>query len=110
MKGSLDDYPEVIFRDATYKFLEIRMACFLAIIEDSNGQSEIVAAGLFATEDKETLRWFFSTFKELNKSWASIRITMADKDLTKRVMNELLPQCAQGPKAWHIKTSTRDRS
>lgn len=44
------------------------MACFLAIIEDGHGQSEIVAVGLFATEDGETLRWFFETFKELNRS------------------------------------------
>lgn len=56
MKRSFHDCPEVIFIDATYKLLETRMACFLVIIENSNGESEIVSVGLFATEDAATLR------------------------------------------------------
>ncbi|KAH6946946.1 hypothetical protein HPB50_016235 [Hyalomma asiaticum] len=48
MKKSFDAYPEIIFIDATYKLLETRMACFLVIIEDGNGESDIVAVGLFA--------------------------------------------------------------
>ncbi|KAH8025880.1 hypothetical protein HPB51_013585 [Rhipicephalus microplus] len=66
MKKSFQCWPEVIFIDATYKLLETRMSCFLVIIENGNGESEIVAVGLFSTEDADTLRWFFEEFKDLN--------------------------------------------
>lgn len=66
MRRSFEDYPEIIFIDATYKLLETRMSCFLMLVEDGNGESEIVAVGLFAVEDGDTLRWFFNVFKELN--------------------------------------------
>lgn len=56
MQRSFEDYPEIIFIDATYKLLETRMSCFLVIGEDGNGESEIVAVGLFSTEDGDTLR------------------------------------------------------
>lgn len=95
MKRSFHDCPEVIFIDATYKLLETRMACFLVIIENSNGESEIVSVGLFATEDAATLRWFFEAFKSLNPKWDSVRVTMADKDVKERsVVKELFPSSA----------------
>ncbi|KAH9364987.1 hypothetical protein HPB48_015965 [Haemaphysalis longicornis] len=71
MKKSVHCWLEVIFIDATYKLLETRMSCFLVIIENSNGESEIVAVGLFAAEDAHTLRWFFEVFKDLNPKWDS---------------------------------------
>lgn len=57
--------------------------CFIIIIEDGSGQSEIVAVALSATEDSETLQQFLEAFKEINMKWSSIKITMADKDLRK---------------------------
>ncbi|KAH7962502.1 hypothetical protein HPB52_016536 [Rhipicephalus sanguineus] len=84
MKRSFSNYPEIIFIDATYKLLETRMSCFLIVVEDGNGESEIVAVGLFMTEDGETLKWFFEVFKALNSKWDSIKVTMADKDIKER--------------------------
>ncbi|KAH9372828.1 hypothetical protein HPB48_021549 [Haemaphysalis longicornis] len=112
MKKSFGDYPEIIFIDATYKLLETRMSCFLVIVEDGNGESEIVAAGLFATEDGDTLRWFFDVFKELNPSWDAIRIVMADKDWKERkVVTELLPQASLHICAFHtLQTFRREVS
>lgn len=112
MKSSFAAYPEIIFIDATYKLLETRMACFLVLIEDGNGLSEIVAVGLFATEDGETLQWFFEAFKESNPSWASIRVTMADKDLKERqVVTQLLPQASLQICAFHtLQTFRREIS
>ncbi|XP_040079462.1 zinc finger SWIM domain-containing protein 1-like [Ixodes scapularis] len=95
MKRSFQDCPEVLFIDATYKLLETRMACFLVIIENSNGESEIVSVGLFTTEDAGTLRWFFEAFKSLNPKWESVRVTMADKDVKERsVVKQLFPSSA----------------
>ncbi|KAH9375828.1 hypothetical protein HPB48_009905 [Haemaphysalis longicornis] len=59
MKKSFHCWPEVIFMDATNKLLETGMSCFLVIIENGNSESNIVAAGLLASEDAHTLRWFF---------------------------------------------------
>ncbi|KAH8020349.1 hypothetical protein HPB51_000982 [Rhipicephalus microplus] len=95
MKRSFHDSPEVIFIDATYKLLETRMACFLVIIENSNGESEILSVGLFATEDAATLHRFFEAFKSLNPKCDSARVTMADKDVKERsVVKELFPSSA----------------
>lgn len=69
MKRSFEDCPEVLFIDATYKLLETRMACFLVIIENSIGESEIICMGLFATKDAATLSWFFEVFKDMNPKW-----------------------------------------
>nr|XP_037280279.1 uncharacterized protein LOC119173576 [Rhipicephalus microplus] len=103
MKKSFQCWPEVIFIDATYKLLETRMSCFLVIIENGNGESEIVAVGLFSTEDADTLRWFFEEFKDLNPSWNSVRVTMADKDVKERpVIKELFPSSALHICAFHV--------
>ncbi|KAL1429649.1 hypothetical protein MTO96_015917 [Rhipicephalus appendiculatus] len=93
MKRSFSNYPEIIFIDATYKLLETRMSCFLVIVEDGNGESEIVAVGLFSTEDGDTLKWFFEVFTAVNGKWDSIKVTMADKDIKERhVVREVLPK------------------
>lgn len=112
MRRSFEDYPEIIFIDATYKLLETRMSCFLMLVEDGNGESEIVAVGLFGVEDGDTLRWFFNVFKELNKSWNSVKITMADKDLKeRRIVTELLPQSSLHICAFHtLQTFRREIS
>lgn len=78
------------------------MACFLVIIENGNGESEIVAVGLFTAEDSGTLRWFFENFKALNPSWQAVRVTMADKDIKERsVVKELFPSSALHICAFH---------
>lgn len=112
MKRSFGDYPEIIFIDATYKLLETQMSCFRVIVEDGNGESEIIAVGLFGSEDGDTLRWFLNVFKELNKSWAAARIVMADKDLKERqVVTELLPQASLHICAFHtLQTFRREIS
>lgn len=93
---------EIIFIDATYKLLETSMACFLVILEDGNGKSKIVAVGLFATEDSDTLRSFLNILKQLNKNWDSVRVAMADKDLKERqVITQLLPQSSLQICAFH---------
>lgn len=102
MKASFEAYPELIFVDATYKLLDTRMACFLVIIENGNGESEIVAVGLFGREDAETLHWFFEAFKALNPQWEAVRVTMADKDIKERqVVKQQFPLSALHICAFH---------
>ena len=80
MKEVFKAYPELIFVDATYKLLNLGFPTFLILSEDSNGQSEISAVCLLASEDGDSIK-MCDTFKQHNDRWQIIRITMADKDL-----------------------------
>jgi len=54
------------------------------MVEDGNGQSEVVALGLMTNENKETLYWFFETFKRLNNRSTDTILFMTDKDMAER--------------------------
>ena len=84
MKQTFDVYPELIFVDATYKLLQIRLPVYLTLCEDSNGQSEITSVCLLATEDAESLMWMMDMFKNDNKNWTKTRAVTADKDIGER--------------------------
>ena len=45
-------FPEMLFVDATHKVNELRMPLYIFLICDGNGQSEIVAACLVASEQR----------------------------------------------------------
>ena len=81
MKEAFKAYPELIFVDATYKLLNLGFPTFLILSEDLNGQREISAVYLLASEDGDSFKWMFNTFKQHNKRWEAIRVVMADKDL-----------------------------
>jgi len=44
------------------------------MVEDGNGESEVAALGLMINEEKDTLRWFFETFKKFNRSSENIKL------------------------------------
>ena len=50
MKQLYAAFSEVLFADATHKVNELRMSLYIFLICDRNGQSEIVAAILVASE------------------------------------------------------------
>ena len=91
MGKAFEAYPELVCLDATYKLLNLRLLVFLMLCEDSNGQSEIIALSVIASEDTTSIQWMLDTFKKLNPNWTSIRVVMADKDLKERdvIRNEL---------------------
>ena len=92
MKEVFKAYPELIFVDATYKLLNLGFPTFLILSEDSNGQSEISAVCLLASEDGDSIKWMFDTFKQHNDRWEAIRVVMADKDLKERdIIKQYLP-------------------
>ena len=51
--------PELLCLDATYKLLDLRLPIYLMLVEDSNGQSEIVAVCIYG------LGLYFSTIDEI---------------------------------------------
>ncbi len=90
MKAAFSAYPELLCMDATYKLLQLGFPLYLMLCEDSNGQSEVVAACLLVTEDADSVMWMMETFKKRNAEWVKVRVVMADKDIGER---EVIKQC-----------------
>jgi len=67
------------------------------MVEDRNGENEVAALGLMTNEEKETLRWFFETFKKFNGTSEDTKFFMTDKDMTERqVIKETFPNVSLG--------------
>ena len=86
MKDIFSAYPELVCVDATYKLLELRTPVYVMLIEDGNGQSEIVAVFLLVEENETSISAMVNSFKKHNNRWDSVRVLMADKDMTERVV------------------------
>ena len=83
MKTTFAAFPELLMVDATYKLNELRMALYLMLIIDSNGQSEIVGLFLTSLETEEAISGMVQAFKANNPAWTS---TITDKDFTERAV------------------------
>lgn len=84
MRMCFDSYPEILFVDATYKLLELRFPVYILLVEDGNGQSEICAVFLLLDETEVSISSMVNVFKKHNSNWESVRVIMADKDMTER--------------------------
>jgi len=82
----------MVWADATYKLVDMRIPLYVLLIEDGNGQSEIAALGLLVNEQRDTLQWFFNKFKECNPACSNTRVFITDKDMKERsVIKSLFP-------------------
>lgn len=84
MKQAFAAYPELLCIDATYKLLELRLPLYIMLVEDGNGQSEIASAFLLLEENEASLLMVADLFKKHNPAWKSVRVLMADKDITEQ--------------------------
>ena len=55
MRQCFSSYPELLCVDATYKLIELRFPLYTMLVEDGNGQSEIVAAFMLLQETDSTI-------------------------------------------------------
>jgi len=63
--------------------------------------SEVV--GLMTNENKETLYWFFETFKRLNDRSTNTILFMTDKDMAERkVIKEIFPDVNLAIRLFHV--------
>jgi len=84
--------PEMLFCDATYKLLDLRLAVYILLVMDGNGQSHIVAIMLLADETSSTVSAAIKTFQDHNPQWAKTVSIMTDKDFVERkVFTDLFP-------------------
>ena len=84
MRQVFAEYPEFLCVDATYKVNDLRMPLYLLIVENGNGQSEIVGVWIVANESADTIREMVDIFKEQNPKWTEIKTVMTDKDFVER--------------------------
>lgn len=103
MKNCFNSYPEIVFIDATYKLLDINTPVYVMLVEDSNGQSEIVFTCLLVHEDQDSVKWMMEIFKERNSNWQKMRVVMADKDMDERhVIKEAFPSASMLICLFHV--------
>ena len=74
----------MLFIDATHKLNELRMPLYVLLVEDGNGESQIVSLWLVASEDAVTIRTMTLMFKKHNKDWSRTLTIMSDKDFGER--------------------------
>ena len=103
MKQLYAAFPEVLFVDATHKVNELRMLLYIFLICDGNGQSEIVAAFLVASEQKPVIEQMVRIFKKHNTSWPATKVIMTDKDMSERnTLSEEFPEAALQLCLFHV--------
>jgi len=84
MRHMYECFPEMVFVDATYKLNDLRMPVYLFVVEDGNGETEIVAVWLVAKEDEASIGNMSEIFKKHNPSWIKTTSIMAHKDFVER--------------------------
>lgn len=82
---------KVVFPDATYKLIDLRLPVYVLMTEDGNGQSEIATIGLLVNEEEQTLRWFFETFKKHNPISVNTQVYITDRHERKKSNEASLP-------------------
>ena len=60
------------------------MPLYVFLICDGNGQSEIIAACLVASEQRAIINEMIGTFQKYNAAWTETKVIMTDKDMTER--------------------------
>lgn len=84
MRAYLRSFPEVLFIDATYKLIEMRLPIYLTLVEDSMGNSEVVSVGMLSVEDEDSLSWMFNNLRSRNAEMSRVRVIVTVKDLKER--------------------------
>ena len=56
MQEMFSNFPELLLIDATYKLNDLRMPLYIMMVVDGNGESDIVALWIVASEDRISLR------------------------------------------------------
>ena len=84
MRDIFQTYPEFLCIDATYMVNDLRMPLSILLIENGNGQSEIVGMWLVVDESEEMMTEMIKLFKEQNVSWDKEQTVMSDKDFVER--------------------------
>ena len=102
MQQIFSKFPELLLIDATYKLNDLRMPLYIMMVVDGNGESEIVALWIVASEDRISIKNMVQIFKRHNSTDRTVCI-MSDKDMTERdVHSEEIPNAVLQICLFHI--------
>ena len=68
MQEMFSNFPELLLIDATYKLNDLRMPLYIMMVVDGNGESEIVALWIVASEDRISIKNMVRIFKRHNST------------------------------------------
>ncbi|XP_022192904.2 zinc finger SWIM domain-containing protein 1 [Nilaparvata lugens] len=80
MQRTYSTYPEMLFVDVIQKVSNLQMELLIFLVEDGNGDAEIVALMLLASIDAHTITEMIEVFKKYNPAWKSTVTIMTDRD------------------------------
>lgn len=93
MRKTFQSFPELIFVDAIYKVSTRGMGLYIFGVQNSNGETEIVAFFLSASEEAPIISEMVKLFKKHNPAWTQTKTIMTDKDMVERdTFKEEFPQ------------------
>lgn len=108
MKNVYRRFPEIIFVDSTHKTNNLGMPLYLIVVEDGNGESEIVAVWMVLQETGFIFDQLLTIFKEENARWNDTKVVMTDKDFIERdSFSRLLSQATLHICLYHVLRSFR---
>ncbi|XP_054272831.1 zinc finger SWIM domain-containing protein 1-like [Macrosteles quadrilineatus] len=84
MQRTYSTYPEILFVDVIDSVSNLQTPLYIILVEDSNGDPEIVAFMLLASEDAFTVEKMVEVFKKCNPAWKNTLTIMIDKDFQER--------------------------
>ena len=88
MRLLYEEYPEILFCDATYKTNENRMVLMVFMNIDGNGESGLVGLCFMKSESEKCTLAALESFKNNCPSNIFTRVIMADKDMANRMAFE----------------------
>ena len=91
MQEMFSNFPELLLIDATYKLNDLRMPLYIMMVVDGNGESEIVALWIVASEDRISIKNMVHIFKRHNSTDRTVCI-MSDV-LSEEIPNAVLQIC-----------------
>ncbi|XP_028330689.1 uncharacterized protein LOC114480607 [Gouania willdenowi] len=87
-------FPELMLIDAAYKLNDFRMALYVLMSVDGNGESHVIAFWIVTNEERATVAALTDIFIRLNSA-DQIKCIMADKEIVERdVIQEKIPHAA----------------
>lgn len=93
MRKTFQSFPELLFVDVIYRVSTSGLGLYMFSVENSNGETEIVAFFLRTSEEAPTASFVIKLFKKHNPAWTDTNTIVADKDMVERdTFKEEFPQ------------------
>lgn len=71
-------------RFPSYKLNDLCLPLYIFLVEDGNGESEVVAVWMIQTDDADSIRQMAEIFKKHNKWWSDTVTIIANKEFIER--------------------------